>query len=90
MKKVKNISKSANYKDWYQSYGEEIAKMYPDYEITVDGGSYRGYDMSYKLDLVKKTLELDFYLPFYIDFKDCKHFLINDLKELYGINPVKV
>lgn len=89
MKEIKNISTCDSLKDCYQGYGEEIAKLYPDYQITVDGGPFRFYDIKYKIDTKNKTLELNFYLPFYIDWKECKKWLINELKEKYGIKTIK-
>ena len=89
MKEIKNISTSDNWKDWYQSRGEEIAKLYPDFEITVDGGPFRFYELTYAIDTENKTLELNFYLPFHINWKECKKWLINELKEKYGIKAIK-
>ena len=90
MKEIKNISTSDRWKDWYQGYGEEIAKLYPDYQITVDGGPYRwSYELKYEIDTENKTLMLDFYLPLYINWKECKKWLINELEEKYGIKAIK-
>lgn len=85
MKKVNNTSTCTHYKEVYQDWGEQVAKLYPDYEIIVNGGSFRGYDMKYELDTEKKTMKLDFYLPLYVDWRACKKWLVNELQEKYGV-----
>ena len=76
MGKITNISDSSQ-KEWYTTYAKKVSDAFPDYDIIVDGGSYRGHDVSCEVNPKEKTIELDFYLPFYIDFEECFSFIKN-------------
>jgi hypothetical protein len=41
--------------------GEKLAKEFPEFEIWVTGGPYRGYDVKYQVDWKQKIISLDFY-----------------------------
>lgn len=85
MKKVKNISNCGHWKDIYQIYAEEVSKLYPDYDIIVDGGSYRFYDVKMEVNTENKVIGLDFYLPLYINWPELKKWIINEMVEKYGV-----
>lgn len=46
-----------------RSVGELLAREFPDFEIWVTGGPYRGYDVKYQVDKEAKIISLDFYSP---------------------------
>ena len=79
MKKVINISNCESWKDVYQIWGEEIAKNYPEYQVTVDGGSFRGYDVLLEVNLESKTIKLDYYLPMYISSKETQSWVVKEI-----------
>ena len=81
MGKITNISTSAD-REWYTTYAERVAREFPEYDIIVNGGAWRTNEVSCSVDTEMKTIELDFYLPRYIDFDACfeyiKSYVINE------------
>lgn len=41
--------------------GELLAKEFPDFQIWVTGGPYRGYDVRHQVDKEAKIISIDFY-----------------------------
>jgi len=49
--------------DMMKEAGEKLAKAFPEFEVWVTGGPYRGYDVKYQVDWKKKIISIDFYSP---------------------------
>ena len=81
--KVINKSKSS-YSSWYESYAQVVADEFPDYQVVVDGGSWRYYDCWFEVDITNKIINLDFYLPKYINTENCISCLIRDIGKTIG------
>lgn len=75
---IKNIS-TAKSSEEYTPLASEIAKKYPDYNIVVDGGAYRGHCVSYEIDKDTKTIKLDYYIPRHINTKVCNRWVISEI-----------
>ena len=83
MKQVINNSTNEHFKGYYQKLAERVAKEFPDYQVSVDGGGYRFHDVQYKINTTEKTIELDFYMPLYIDGDECVKWVIDEIREKY-------
>ena len=87
MKKVINVSESNAWKDYYQKMGEQIAEKFPDFQVIVDGGSFRCYDVRLEVNLEERTIKVDYYLPLYLDSK-LQTWIENEVRDYinYGYN----
>lgn len=80
MGNIKNIS-TAQSRAAYSEIVSQIANKYPDYNIVVNGGGYRGYCVRYEVDKDTKTITIDYYLPKYIHSKRCNRWVIGEIEK---------
>jgi hypothetical protein len=78
MKKITNISTAKSKKAYFQ-LAKGIAKKYPDYSITVDGGAYRCYCVKFDVDHQSKTINLDYYIPDHINTEKCNEWVLSEI-----------
>jgi hypothetical protein len=64
-KRVFYRDRNSIYKRGELDFAQEIANKFPDYVVIITMGPWRMYTVRYKINYIKKTIELDFYSPGY-------------------------